>query len=42
MTDARRRGALCLAAALSGCAALLNQILWTRLLGLVFGSTLEE
>jgi len=41
VTDARRRGGLCLAVALSGCAALLNQILWTRLLGLVFGSTVE-
>jgi spermidine synthase len=30
-----------LASLCSGCAALLNQILWTRLLGLVFGSTVE-
>ena len=30
-----------LAAACSGCAALLNQVLWSRLLSLVFGSTIE-
>ena len=30
-----------LASLCSGCAALLNQILWTRILSLVFGSTVE-
>lgn len=30
-----------LAAACSGCAALLNQVMWSRLLSLVFGSTIE-
>jgi len=30
-----------IAAACSGCAALLNQVMWSRLLALVFGSTIE-
>ena len=34
--------ALMLASVGSGCAALLNQILWTRILSLVFGSTIES
>ncbi|MBX7185345.1 MAG: fused MFS/spermidine synthase [Vicinamibacteria bacterium] len=33
--------AFLLASLCSGCAALLNQILWTRILSLVFGSTVE-
>lgn len=33
--------AFLLASLCSGCAALLNQVMWTRLLSLVFGSTIE-
>lgn len=44
MTPAPSRSPLIpflLASLCSGCAALLNQILWTRILSLVFGSTVE-